>query len=243
MSKSIAIILSAGRGLRACADIPKQYIEAGGRPVLSYCLESFDRSDVNDMIVVAAGKDIDFVQKDIVEKYGFSKVRAVIPGGAERYESVLNGIRAARAQCGAVADDIVLIHDGARPFVTTYGINRLIEETRVYGAVVAAALAKDTIKISDEDGFVEATTDRTRTWAVQTPQCFVYELIEKAYEKIVGTAIGIQTGFENLTDDAMVFERVWPNHKIKLLNIGEDNTKITTPRDVEFMRWMFSERK
>lgn len=217
--KYTAIVLAAGSGKRMNANVPKQYLILHGKPILYYALKAFEDSPV-DNIVLAAGKgEIEYCSREIVEKYSFSKVCAVIEGGKERYHSVFEGLKAAK---GA---DYVLIHDGARPFVNQDIIKRSMEAVKHYQACVVGMPAKDTIKIADSECFVKETPKRRNVWTIQTPQSFSYPLIYDAYEQMLrqeDTAI---------TDDAMVLERM-KGKKIKLIEGSYANIKITTPEDL-----------
>ena len=227
--KTTAIILSAGKGTRLSAGRPKQYLEVGGKPLLSYSLAAFEESRIDEMIIVCGAGDEEFVRTEISEKYGYSKVCSIVPGGAERYDSVLCGLHAA---AGA---DYVLIHDGARPFISLEVINKTIDEVIEHDAVVCGMPVKDTIKIAAEDGFIDSTTKRSLTWLVQTPQAFKYSLILHAYETVLAS-----TAAGEITDDTYVFKLAYPDAKIKLLEGGYENIKITTPEDLEFARWKLS---
>lgn len=150
IGKTAAIVLAAGQGKRMQAGQPKQFMLLGGRPVLYYALAAFENSEVDEIILVTGADEIDYCRAEIVEHYGFRKVTQIIPGGKERYHSVACGLRALK-QSGC---DIVLIHDGARPFVTEEMIRQMIAETKVYHACVTGTLVKDTIKIADEEASV-----------------------------------------------------------------------------------------
>lgn len=127
IGKTAAIVLAAGQGKRMQAGQPKQFMLLGGRPVLYYALAAFENSEVDEIILVTGADEIDYCRAEIVEHYGFRKVTQIIPGGKERYHSVACGLRALKqSSC-----DIVLIHDGARPFVTEEMIRQMIAETKV----------------------------------------------------------------------------------------------------------------
>ena len=158
-----------------------------------------------------------------MDKYGFCKVRSVVPGGSERYLSVYEGLRAAQEP------DIVLIHDGARPFVTDEIINRTIRSALESGSGIAAVPAKDTVRIVDETGTAVLTPPRDRVWMMQTPQAFRYPLIYRAYQELVSRNI------QNVTDDAMVLETVL-NQEVKIAEGSYSNIKVTTPEDMETAR-------
>lgn len=233
MADVAAIVLAGGNGKRAGAPIPKQYMEAGGRPLLWYSLESFEKSCVDAVFVVAGEGYEEFVKTQIVEKYGFSKVKQVIRGGEERWQSVYNALKAVKS-CGHTFE-YVLIHDGARPFIVPEGINKMVDAVFEYGAAVAAVPVSDTIKITDAEGFVSHTTERARTWAVQTPQCFRFEKILEAYEKVVSGEAGLE--HSRITDDSMIYENVFSPSEVKLIDMGVENGKVTTPSDLAYAAW------
>lgn len=236
--KITAIILAAGKGLRVGGDISKQYMEVNGRPVLAYALESFEKSNADEIVIVTDSASSQLVN-DIAQKHGITKFRGVVTGGRERCFSVLNALRALSSLSGDdERPDLVLIHDGARPYITADGINRLAEAALEFGAAVAASPSKDTIKITDSDGFVQTTTDRFVTWCAQTPQCFEYSSILEAYERVVAP-LENSTGAITVTDDSMVYQEAFPGRKIKLMDTGSENGKITTPEDLEYMKYYF----
>lgn len=218
MDKTCAVILAAGKGNRMAAGKNKQFIDINGSPVLYHTLKTFEQSRaVDEIVLVCAKGEIGYCRENIVEKYGFEKVKSIVSGGAERQDSVLSGLRAVKG-CG-----VVLIHDGARPFVT----NRIIEEgircAREFGASACGVTPKDTIKVRDESGFSECTLDRSMLISVQTPQCFRLDMILSCYEKI-------QAGGIQFTDDTSVAE--YFGHKVFLYEGSYDNIKITTPEDL-----------
>ena len=236
------IVLAGGSGKRVGAEIPKQYIEVNGKPLLYYTLRAFEESDVDAVSIVADEANMQFVVSEIVDRFGLKKVIRVCQGGAERFHSVLHGLDDLSAS--AKEDDVVLIHDGARPFIKPEEINAMAKAAEEFGAAIAAMPVKDTIKVSDDDGFVAATTVRANTWQIQTPQAFRYGLIKGAYEKAAGMRWNQPSGKtpdqQNLvdagsvfTDDSMVLEALVPQQKIKLVPITYENIKITTPEDLE----------
>ena len=182
--RCVAIVLSAGQGKRMGTSIQKQYIELCGKPIICYCLEAFEKSEIiDDVIMVAGAGQEDYVTEEIVNKYHFGKVRAVIPGGKERYDSVWNGLKAIRdGMAGEEAKEgYVYIHDGARPFVDEQIIKRGYACVKANRACVAGVPSKDTVKIVDENQFAVNTPVRKYVWIVQTPQVFETELITQAW--------------------------------------------------------------
>lgn len=229
------IVLAGGSGKRVGADIPKQYIDINGKPLLYYTLKAFEDSCVDQVVIVADEANLQFVVGEIVDRYGLKKVVRVCQGGAERFHSVFHGLDDLKDL--AKEEDIVLIHDGARPFIKPEEIGRMAKEATENGAAIAAMPVKDTIKISDDNGFVSATTVRANTWQIQTPQAFRYGLIYNAYEKAAGMkwkmAEGLADAGKIFTDDSMVVEAICPEQKIKLVAISYENIKITTAEDLD----------
>ena len=222
LEKFSAIILAAGHGKRMGSDKPKQFLEYGGYPILYYTLRAFVESDINDIIIVTSDDYVDYVTKEIVYAYGLKKVSSIVVGGAERYHSVYEGLKA----CSKT--DYVLIHDGARPFIEPGLINEAMKETKLHKATVLGVPSKDTVKIVDHNLMVNYTPDRNLVWNIQTPQGFEYQLIRKAYEAI------IEAGDQNITDDAMVIENTM-KVPIKVVMGSYKNIKITTPEDLKML--------
>lgn len=160
---------------------------AGGQADSVVLPETVERSGLLDECILVTGEsDIPYVRREIVERYGFHKVKAVIAGGRERYESVYKAL-CAMAEEGAAAENregYVFIHDGARPFLTEAILEATYREACRHRACVAAVPVKDTIKIADKDGFVVETPDRSHLWTVQTPQVFEASLIAEAYRML-----------------------------------------------------------
>lgn len=219
MEKIAAIVLAAGAGKRMNSAVHKQYMLLEGKPVLYYALKAFEESEVTEIILVVGAGEEEYCRTEIIEKYGIGKVGAVVQGGRERYHSVYAGLNAAQ---GA---DYVLIHDGARPLVTADIIKRSIECVRTGQSCVVGMPVKDTIKILDNDGFAKETPDRRTLWQMQTPQTFPYQVIRAAYEKIIAE------DDSTVTDDAMVLEKA-AGQRVKVIEGGYQNLKITTPEDL-----------
>ena len=219
--KCTAIILAAGQGKRMKTKVQKQFLMLQGKPLLYYSLACFQKSDESQEIVVVTGKEsIDYCRSEIIEKYGFTKVKSIAEGGKERYDSVYAGLEACSADT-----DYVFIHDGARPFVTEDIIKRTKEVAVTYQACIAGMPSKDTVKIIDENNMVSATPERSRVWSVQTPQVFLYSLIKEAHD----TARSVS--MQGITDDAMVVEQ-YKNTPVHIVEGAYENIKITTPEDI-----------
>jgi len=214
-----AIIVAAGKGKRFAEGPKKQFLFLAGKPVLCHTLDKFEACPaVRSVILVAAQEDKDYCLKEIVEKYGYRKVSQIVGGGKRRQDSVKNGIDALSPDA-----DIVVIHDGVRPFVTNEIIEKSIHSALEVGASVTAVPVKDTIKLSGPDGMVSRTLNRDALWQVQTPQTFLVSVIKNAYQKAA------QDGFAG-TDDASLVERL--GLRVHLLPGAYSNIKITTPEDL-----------
>ncbi len=217
--KITAIILAGGKGSRMQTEIPKQYLDLCGKPVLYYSLKCFEESTVDDIVLVTGKDGMDYCKKNIVERYRFQKVKCIVQGGSERYWSVKSGLDAARGT------DYVLIHDAARPCITKEMVENSILEVENSGACTVGIPAKDTIKIVDENGFGIETPPRNCLWQVQTPQSFRYSDIMEAYYKME------QADDRDITDDTMIIER-YLGKKTKIIWGSYYNLKITTHEDL-----------
>lgn len=226
MGSYAAVVLSAGSGKRMKSDIPKQYMQLRGKPVIYYSLKAFEDSGFSSIVLVCGKEDIEYCRTEIIEKYQLKAVTAVVAGGAERYHSVYEGLKAVGEA------DYVFIHDGARPLLSVDMISRLQRAVEVENAAVAGMPVKDTIKIVDEEAYVEETPERRYVWQVQTPQCFAYPLIWEAYHKLITEEAGGMP-IPPVTDDAMVLAYAKNHsHRIKMIEAGYRNIKITTPEDL-----------
>lgn len=227
-TRTAAIVLAAGQGKRMKSKIQKQFLLLEEKPVIWYALHAFEESRVDDVILVTGADEIAYCRDEIVGKYGFSKVRAIVAGGKERYHSVYEGLKALGSQLSYGEGDCVLIHDGARPFVDEPMIERIVSDIRSYSAAVAGMPSKDTVKLADADGFASVTPERAYVWMIQTPQGFTYPLIRAAYDKMMSR----EEYQQGVTDDAMVVETM-TDHKVRLTEGSYRNIKVTTPEDME----------
>lgn len=212
-----AIVLAGGRGKRMNYHKSKQFIEIKGKPVLVYTLEKFIyNKSIDEVILVLPEDEVDYCKKEVLQKYSL-KVDRIVIGGKERQDSVFNALEAMEKA------DIVLIHDGARPFINEKIIEEGIKYANIYGAAAPGVTPKDTIKVKNEDNISVDTPDRNMLVAVQTPQCFKYDEIYQCHRKIKE---------ENaiVTDDTSVVERY--GHKVYLYEGDYTNIKITTPEDL-----------
>jgi 2-C-methyl-D-erythritol 4-phosphate cytidylyltransferase len=220
LKKIFALIPAAGMGKRMGAGSNKQYLLLDGMPILAHTIRLFEQAPFIDGIyLVSPEKEIPFCQSEVVERYGFAKVRAIVAGGAERQHSVMNGLDAME---GMKHDDLVLIHDGVRPFVPVEALQRAAAAADQFGGAVVAVPAKDTVKIVRQGVIVE-TPSREELWLAQTPQAFRYGLIRAAYQAAA------EEGFLG-TDDASLMER--QGWQLPVVMGDYRNIKITTPEDM-----------
>ncbi len=219
--KITAIVLAGGKGKRMNSDVRKQYLKLQDKPILFYALDAFEKSCVDEIVLVVPQGEEEYCRKEIVDFYHLKKVTKITPGGKERYDSVYQGLQAVEET------DIVMIHDGARPFLTPQLIDKAAQKTIECKACVVGVKAKDTIKIVNEKNCVIDTPDRNMLWQVQTPQSFSFHEICKAYEYVLKHEI------KNITDDAMVWES-YCHIPVMMLEGSYQNIKITTEEDMIF---------
>jgi 2-C-methyl-D-erythritol 4-phosphate cytidylyltransferase len=207
-------------GKRMEAGSNKQYLLLDGMPILARTVRIFQETECVDAVyLISPENEIPFCRSEVVERYGFTKVRAIVAGGAERQHSVYNGLRAIE---GIQPDDLVLIHDGVRPFVSAPMLQDAVAAAQEAGAAVVAVPVKDTVKVV-RDGMITETPARERLWLAQTPQAFRYGLIRAAHEEAAAA------GFLG-TDDASLMER--QGKPVRIVMGDYRNIKITTPEDM-----------
>lgn len=222
-----AIIMAAGKGKRMQTAVSKQFLPVCGKEILAWTVDVFEKSPLVDTILLMASADGKEDVQHLWDSYGWKKVAAVLEGGKERQNSVANGLAAVGEDT-----DIVLIHDGVRPFVTEEMIADSIVAAQAYGGAVIGVPAKDTIKVCSADGLAVETPDRSTLWQIQTPQTFQRDLIVNAYEK------ADRDGFLG-TDDASVAE--FAGHQVKVVMGSYRNIKITTKEDLVIAEAFFKE--
>ena len=223
MKKKItAIILAAGQGKRMNSPVAKQFLILQDKPVIYYSLKAFEESQVDDIILVTGEGQVDYCREYIVDCFGIKKVSSIVEGGKERYDSVY------RALAAIEAADYVLIHDGARPFISDEIIKTMIEEVVRNKACIVGTPVKETIKIVDAEGVITSTPDRSTLWAAQTPQAFEFVSIKKAYELFYEDKKKCE---RQITDDAMVYES-YLKKPVRMITGDYNNIKLTTPEDL-----------
>jgi 2-C-methyl-D-erythritol 4-phosphate cytidylyltransferase len=215
-----AVIVAAGKGERMQHETNKQLINLCGIPVIARTLSAFEECHTVDEVVVVTNSENIIIFADIIKEFGFSKVKRVVRGGITRQISAMEGLK-----CISEDSEYIVIHDGARPLISPYCIDKIVIAAFDKKATSAAVKVKDTIKIADDDGMIIATPQRASLWAVQTPQVFSVELYRKAFEKALEEN-------KDYTDDCQLIESF--GFKIQLVESEYTNIKITTRDDVFF---------
>ena len=234
---AIAFIAASGIGKRMQLKEgeSKQLLEVGGFPVIHHTLKAFQMASSVEAIYIATRQENRAILEELAAASGISKLKAIIEGGAERQDSVYNCIKALeeeRDATGSVAE-VILVHDGARPFITPEEIDEISRLALLYGACVPANRPKDTIKrVGENPEFFGETLDRSKLLQVQTPQGFRSGLLIQAHE---------QAELEGwyATDDAALVERFFPEQPVKIFETGYHNIKITTQEDIAVAEAIF----
>ncbi len=216
-----AVIVAAGRGTRMGPDIDKLFLDVAGRPVVAHTWARFDTSPDIDEIVLVVRMGLEGAFREMAAQSGFKKPHRFVTGGAERQDSVWNGLLALGSDA-----KIVAVHDGARPCVAQELIAATIQAARETGAAVAAQRVTDTIKESSDGLVISRTVDRSKLWSVQTPQTFRVEVLRRAI------ATARDRGL-NLTDDTAACELI--SQPVRLVESRKPNPKVTVPADVPFI--------
>ncbi|MDC0764987.1 2-C-methyl-D-erythritol 4-phosphate cytidylyltransferase [Brevibacillus sp. HB1.2] len=221
------VIVAAGSGKRMGGQRNKLWLPLAGEPILAHTVRLFaTHPDIDEVVLVVSEAD----HAEVTTLISAEKLTVVVTlGGAERQDSVRNGLASLSANC-----DYVLVHDAARPFVTRKQISDMIKQVQQDQATIMAVPVKDTIKVVGATGLVESTPARESLWAVQTPQAFRMSLLREAHQ--AAEAAG-KLG----TDDAMLVE--WLGHPVSIMNGSYENIKITTPDDLWFGEEILRKRK
>lgn len=214
-----AIILAGGKGKRMGSAISKQFIDIKGRPIIYYTLKKFsENKKIDNIIVVLPEDEVKYFKENILKKYEL-RINKIVIGGKERQDSVYNALKSLKNS----STDIVLIHDGARPFISERIINEGIKFAEIYGAAAPGVMPKDTIKVKNEKNFSVDTPNRANLVSIQTPQVFKFDEILECHEKI-------RYNGEKVTDDTMVVEKY--GYSVYLYDGEYTNIKVTTPEDL-----------
>lgn len=212
--KITALIVAGGKGKRMGAGVNKVFLKLAEKEIIARTVEAFERNVQIDEIVVVTGESDIETAKNILKP--FNKVKSVVEGGAERQQSVYNGLK-------CVCGDIVLIHDGARALISQKEIDSVIEDCKKYGAAAVGVACKDTLKSANKEGFVDGTVDRSSTYMIQTPQAFKTDIISELHEMARKDNLSV-------TDDCAIAEHY--GVKVRITEGSYDNIKLTTPSDM-----------
>jgi len=227
-----ALILAGGKGVRMSSEQKKQYLALAGRPILQHTIERFTTSPgVHDILLVVPEKDQLFCLNTILRPLGIDTRVELVCGGKERQNSVLNGLEALADRVDHTKKNIVLIHDGVRPFADHLLLERCIKGAVRHRACVPGLRVSDTIKRGDHDGFVRSTVNRENLFQVQTPQAFDLDLILRAHRKAAETGC-------LATDDGALVEQM--GEKVFITEGVRENIKITEPVDLELAAFFLS---
>ncbi len=228
MIKTTAVLVAGGQGLRMGMNQNKQFIQLQKKEVIAHTISVFEASDcIQEIILVTAKQNMEQMQALSIQ-YGWRKVQKIVVGGAERQDSVWCGLQELKAE-----SEIVLIHDGARPFVTENMIQESIKQAKEMGACVVGMPVKDTIKVCDKNQIILDTPNRQTLWQTQTPQTFQKELIKKAY------AYAKEQDYQG-TDDSSLVEYL--GESVLMIKGSYDNIKITTRDDLLIALKILEER-
>jgi 2-C-methyl-D-erythritol 4-phosphate cytidylyltransferase len=215
-----ALIVAGGSASRFGGDIPKQYVEVCGRPLLSWTVSRFEAAkSIDQIVIVAAEEYLLYVSERVVDPFGFAKVSKIVIGGETRQESVLKGLNAL-----PLSTSFVAIHDGARPLVSPTDIDHVVEIAKKERAAILAAASTDTIK-HVADGFIIDTKDRRTLYRAQTPQVFQFDLILSAHKELAESE-----NVNDVTDDASLIER--KGFKVRIVQPTAPNLKVTEKSDL-----------
>jgi 2-C-methyl-D-erythritol 4-phosphate cytidylyltransferase len=218
-SRTVALVPAAGRGLRMGGSVPKQFLSLGHQPLILHSLRVLQASPVIEEIILAVPQgDMDYCLKEIVAKHHFTKVTKVVPGGAERQDSVRHALEAVQDEV-----DVVLVHDAVRPFLTERMVEGVVSMARAKGAAIIALPMKDTVKQVGADHVIERTVDRRGLWLAQTPQAFRRDWLLSAHRKAHGEGV-------RATDDAYLME--WCGYSVSVVEGSGENIKVTRPEDL-----------
>ena len=224
-----AIIVAAGTSQRMGFD--KLFADLGGRPVVAWSVAAFQACEAVDEIILVTRPEKEPGFRELAQAEGWNKLRAILPGGAQRHLSVWNGLQSIASDAN---ENYVAVHDGARPLVTPDTIVRCLELAQQSGAACCATPVTDTLQRADAYGWIASGVDRTNLWAMQTPQTFSLPLLLRAYRAVMDAD-------ETVTDETSALERI--GQPVALLNSGDFNLKITYPQDLELARHLLAMRR
>jgi len=229
----VAVIAAAGLGQRMQQDLPKTYLRLAGKPILVHTLEVFETvPEVHEVMAVVHPDDLEFCKEEVVAPFRFKKLLRLVPGGKERQDSVYNALKVLHHEEGEL--EIILVHDGVRPFVTPEQVAQVIAAARRHGGAILGVPCQDTLKQVNAKGEVMATVERRDLWQIQTPQAFQAPLLCRAFRE------AMSLGFY-ATDEAGLVEAL--GHPVMVVPGSPLNLKITTPDDLQLAEAVVASRK
>ena len=228
--KNIAVVLAGGSGRRIGGDLPKQFLQVGGRRIIEYSIEAFEKNAGIDEIAVVVNKDFVFLMEEIAAANSWSKLKHILNGGSERSDSSMSAIRAYEG-----IDCNLIFHDAVRPMVSQRIISDVVSALETYNSIAVAVPATDTIVKVDESGrMISEILQRQLLRCQQTPQAFRYETIAEAYKLALADSNFVAT------DDCGVVSRYLPNEKIFIVDGEDSNIKVTYPKDLSLLENLIS---
>jgi len=230
--KNIAIILAGGSGNRFASNLPKQFSKIENKTILEYSIDAFEQNKQIDEIIVVSNPSFIEKTQEIIQVNSFTKIKAVLGGGKERYHSSLTAINFIENECN------LIFHDAVRPFVSQQIIDNIIQALSTYNAVNVAVPASDTIlEVTENKNFIKEIPDRNFLFQAQTPQAFRWSAIKKAYQ------IGLKDDNFKVTDDCGVVKNYLPQEAIFVVKGEQTNIKITYPSDIELAKILLNKIK
>jgi 2-C-methyl-D-erythritol 4-phosphate cytidylyltransferase len=226
-SRNIAIVVAGGSGKRFDDEKPKQYHRLGGKPVIAYCLELFEKSDLIDEVVLVVSDDyLVYASQEIVDKSGYRKIKKITTGGESRQESVMAGLSAC-----PTGIDLAIIHDAVRPFLAKDLLHAVIKKADETGAAILAVPARETVKLV-KGQLIEKTPIRDTVWIAQTPQVFRFGSILEAHKRA-------EAARNEATDDSQLYEQYCG--EVTIVRGSYNNIKITTRGDLALAEEIYRE--
>ena len=228
--KNVAVVLAGGSGRRIGGDLPKQFLSVGGRRIIEYSIDAFDKNTGIDEIAVVVNKDFVSLMEEIAAANSWSKLKHILNGGNERSDSSMSAIRAY-----AGIDCNLIFHDAVRPMVSQRIISDVVSALDTYNSVAVAVPATDTIVRVDESGrMISEILQRSLLRCQQTPQAFRYKTIAEAYKLALADSNFVAT------DDCGVVSHYLPNEKIFIVDGEDSNIKVTYPKDLSLLENLIS---
>ena len=232
---NIAIIFAGGLGTRLGAELPKQFIDVEGKPLIIHTLELFEEHPLIDRIYIGITEGFEEKMKGLAEKYGISKTVDVITGGDSAMDTIYRLLKRAEQDCDG--DSIVLLHDGVRPYITPELITKHIDTVKEKGNAITSTGSIETVVVSKNGETIEYVPYRKETYSVQAPQSFYLKDIIDAHEEIRKRP----EGYENMIDACTIMKTL--GREVYMVEGNRGNIKVTTPVDVYMLEALLKYRK